>query len=141
NEISIVKVFFIATSSTFPSLVCNISKWCLLCYNQSKNGLLSIGERMVVMKMDKRNWLILFCCVVLLTACSKVSLSASDNSALTETTQALETPLPQRFRSMAAGSYGTCLIIAPDGSLVGWGANENGELPGVNSSLSFEERR
>ena len=93
------------------------------------------------MKMDKRNWLILFCCVVLLTACSKVSLSASDNSALTETTQALETPLPQRFRSMAAGSYGTCLIIAPDGSLVGWGANENGELPGVNSSLSFEERQ
>ena len=93
------------------------------------------------MKMDKRNWLILFCCVVLLTACSKVSLSASDNSALTETTQALETPLPQRFRSMAAGAYGTCLIIAPDGSLVGWGANENGELPGVNSSLSFEERQ
>ena len=93
------------------------------------------------MKMDQRNWLFLFCCVVLLTACSQVSPSTSGNSALAETTEALETPLSQRFRSMAAGSYGTCLIIAPDGSLVGWGANENGELPGVNSSLSFEERQ
>ena len=78
---------------------------------------------------------------MLLTACSQVSPSTSGNSALADTTEALETPLSQRFRSMAAGSYGTCLIIAPDGSLVGWGANENGELPGVNSSLSFEERQ
>ena len=93
------------------------------------------------MKIDKRNWLFLLCCVVLLTACSQVSPSTPGNSALAETTEALETPLSQRFRSMAAGSYGTCLIIAPDGSLVGWGANENGELPGVNSSLSFEERQ
>lgn len=93
------------------------------------------------MKINKWNWLYLLCCIVLLTACSQVSPSASDNSALADTTEALETPLSQRFRSMAAGAYGTCLIIAPDGSLVGWGANENGELPGVNSSLSFEDRQ
>ena len=93
------------------------------------------------MKIYKRNWLFLFCSVMLLTACSQVFHSTSDDSALKETTVAPEAPLSQRFRSMAAGSYGTCLIISPDGSLVGWGANENGELPGVNSSLSFEERQ
>ena len=71
------------------------------------------------MKIYKKNLLLSLCCVVLLTACSQVSPSTSANSALTETIKSQETPLSQRFRSMAAGSYGTCLILAPDGSLVG----------------------
>ena len=94
------------------------------------------------MKLDQRNWLFLLCCVVLLTACSQVSPSTPGNSALAETTEALETPLPLRFRSMAAGAYGTL----PDhlrrtARWLAGAPTENGELPGVNSSLSFEERQ
>lgn len=82
------------------------------------------------MKHCRRNGLLALCGALLLTGCAANAPAAER-----------DTPLSQRFRTLAAGSYGTCLIIAPDGQLVGWGPNENGELPGEDGALAFEDRR
>ena len=53
----------------------------------------------------------------------------------------LEFPDPTECSTLAAGNWGTCMIVAPNGDLVGWGINERAEFPGFYTALSFEERR
>ena len=53
----------------------------------------------------------------------------------------LDFPAPGEIRTLAAVGLGSCLVIAPDGDLVGWGPCERAEFPGYHDPLSFEERR